>query len=281
VALKGSLGDFGLPQLLNLVHLTHKTGALTIRVPAGVTTLFFREGNLIQATTGGRDGRLSSVLARAGKLTEKQAEIIRDKGGSQPDKELAMFLVKAGYVSHEEVVDSTRHDVLDTVYALFPWSDGVFHFEPNHLPVDGTITVVVGLENVILEGKRRIREWQRLQDELPDLGMALQFRDHPEARSRRINLSDDEWRVISYINPRNSMEQISHHLGLDDFQVRRIVYGLLQAGLVEMVAPERARVRRSPLPVEETVRSRPLAVKSPAIGQLLERIKGLERWRRS
>lgn len=279
MALKGTLRDFALPQLLNLVHRTHKTGTLTIRVPAGVTTLFFREGKLIQATTDGRDGCLPSVLARAGKLTEKQAEIIRDKGGPQTDEELAMFLVEAGYVSHEEVVDSTRYDVLDTVYALFRWSDGVFHFEPNHLPVDGAITVVVDLENVILEGKRCIRECQRLQDELPDLGMALQFRDYPEARSRRINLSDDEWRVISYISPRNSMEQISHHLGLDDFQVRRIVYRLLQAGLVEMVPPESARVKQTPLSVGETAGSQPLAVSPPATRRLLERIKGLGRWR--
>ena len=192
-----------------------------------------------------------------------------------------MLLINAGYVRQEEIIRSIRDDVLDTAYALFSWSDGTFHFEPNELPSDGAITVVIDLESIILEGSRRVKEWERLQDELPDLTMALRFTDRPQARLRDINLSVDEWRVISYINPRNSMEQISHHLGLDDFQVRRIVYGLLQAGLVEMVAPERARVRRSPLPVEETVRSRPLAVKSPAIGQLLERIKGLERWRRS
>ena len=64
MALKGNLRDFSTTQLLNLIHLARKTGALTIQVPAGVTTLFFREGKLVQATMGGRDGHLASVSVK-------------------------------------------------------------------------------------------------------------------------------------------------------------------------------------------------------------------------
>jgi hypothetical protein len=275
MALKGNLRDFSTTQLLNLVHLAHKTGALTITVSAGATTLFFREGRLVQATTGGHDGHLSTVLARAGKLTEGQAEIIREKSGTHTDKELGMLLINAGYVSQKEIISSIRGDVLDKAYALFSWSDGTFHFEPNELPSDGAITVVIDLENIILEGSRRVKEWERLQDELPDLTMALRFTDRPQARLRNINLSVDEWRVISYINPRNSIEKIAQRIGLDDFQIRRIVYGLLQAGLVEMAEPEGARVKRPPLPGREAVLSRPPAVKRSVIRKLIDRIKRL------
>lgn len=275
MALKGNLRDFSTTQLLNLVHLAHKTGALTIQVSSGVTTLFFREGKLVQATAGGRDGHLSSVLSRAGKLTGGQAEIIREKSEIHTDKELGMLLINAGYVRQEEIIHSIRDDVLDTAYALFSWSDGTFHFEPNELPSDGAITVVIDLESIILEGSRRVKEWEQLQDELPDLTMALRFTDRPRARLRDINLSVDEWRVISYINPRNSIGQIAQRIGLDEFQIRRIVYGLLQAGLVEMAEPEGMRVKRPPLPGSETALSRPPAVKRSVIRKLIDRIKRL------
>jgi hypothetical protein len=275
MALKGNLRDFSTTQLLNLVHLARKTGALTIQVPGGVTTLFFREGKLVQATSDGRDGHLSSILARAGKLTERQAEIIREKSGTQTDKELGMLLISAGYVSQKEIVNSVRNEILDTACALFSWSDGLFHFEPNQLPSDAAIMVAIDLENIILEGSRRVKEWERLQDELPDLGMALKFTDRPQARLRNINLSVDEWRVISYINPRNSIEQIAQRIGMDDFQIRRIVYGLLQAGLVEMAESEVARMKRPPLPGRETAVSRPPAVKRSVIRKLIDRIKRL------
>jgi hypothetical protein len=275
MALKGNLKDFSTTQLLNLIHLARKTGALTIQVPSGVTTLFFREGKLVYTTMSGRDGHLASVLARAGKLSEEHAKIIRARAGTQSDKELGMLLISAGQVTQPDIVSSIRADILDTVYGLFTWTDGLFHFEPNQLPSDDAITVSINLENIILEGSRRVKEWERLQDELPDLGVALRFTDRPQAQLRNINLSVDEWRVISYINPRNSIKQIAQRIGMDDFQIRKIIYGLLQAGLVEVLEPEGVPVVRPPSTAMESVIGRPPAVKRSVIRKLIDRIKRL------
>jgi hypothetical protein len=275
MALKGNLKDFSTTQLLNLIHLARKTGALMIRVQPGATTLFFREGKLIYASTDGRDGHLASVLARAGKLTDEQAGIIRARSGTQTDKELGMLLISSGHVKRPDILGSIRSDILETAYGLFTWSDGLFHFEPNQLPSDDTITVSIDLENIILEGSRRLKEWEQLQDELPDLDMALKFTDRPQAQLRNINLSVDEWHVISYINPRNSIKQIAQRIGMDEFQIRRIVYGLLQAGLVEIIEPEGALPKPVPSDAMAQVISRPPAVKRSVIHRLIDRIKRL------
>ena len=71
-----------------------------------------------------------------------------------------------------------------------------------------------------------------MQDELPDLNRALRFTDRPDTKLRDINLSVEEWRVISFINPRNTIRQIAQSNNMDDFQIRKIVYGMFQAGLV-------------------------------------------------
>ena len=83
------------------------------------------------------------------------------------------------------------------------------------------------LENIIIEGSRQLREWEQLQDEIPSLDMALKFTDRP---LKNVNLSVEEWRVVSYINPKNTMKQIAQTKKMNDLEVRRIVYGLLQAG---------------------------------------------------
>ncbi len=67
--------------------------------------------------------------------------------------------------------------------------------------------------------------------------MALKFTDRPMTN---FNLSVEEWRVVKYINPKNSMKQIASAAKLNDMEIRRIVYGLIQAGLVEMVRPQSA-----------------------------------------
>ncbi len=273
MALKGNLRDFSTTQLLNLIHLARKTGALTVQVQPGVTTLFFREGKLVYAKTSGRDGHLASVLARAGKLSDEQARVIRSHSEGHGDKELGMFLVGRGHITQPDIVNSLRTDVLDSVYGLFTWSDGLFQFEPNQLPPEDAITVPIDLENIILEGSRRLKEWERLQDELPNLDVALKFTDRPQAQLRNINLNVEEWRVISYINPRNSIRQIAQRIGMDDFQIRKIVYGLQQAGLVEVLEAEPSR--ELPPTAMERVIARPPAVKRSVIRRLIDRIRRL------
>jgi len=86
--------------------------------------------------------------------------------------------------------------------------------------------------------------------------------------------------VVSFINPRNTIRQIAQYNNLSDFQIRRIVYGLLQAGLVEIVRPEGVEVRptRGPTPTAAPptpLAQRPPAVKRSVIQKLIDRIREL------
>jgi hypothetical protein len=94
---------------------------------------------------------------------------------------------------------------------------------------------------VIIEGTRRIQAIKPIEDELPNLDMALKFPDAPGDKFRGIHLSVEEWRVVSFINPKNSIRQIAKACNMTDLEIRRVVYGLLQAGLVELVKPPGAQ----------------------------------------
>lgn len=237
MALKGNLRDFSTTQLLNLINLARKTGTLTIEGPGEVAQMSFREGKLIFAQMGGDDSTLTAALQKAGRLTPDQARALRGRVEAASDKQLGLLLINAGYATQTEIIQSLRQHILDVVYRLFTWVEGMFRFEANVLPPEDRITVPIDLENVIMEGSRRLREWEQLQDEIPNLDMALKFTDRPDARLRNVNLSVEEWRVVSYINPKNSIRQIAKANNMGDVDVRRIVYGLLQAGLVEVVRP--------------------------------------------
>lgn len=237
MALKGNLQDFSTTQLLNLVNLARKTGLLIVESKSGDAKLFFKEGKLIYAADSG-NGRLTGMLVKAGKLTDAQALKINEQPEASRDVDLGTLLVQAGHLSQKDIVASVRSYVLDIVYRLFSLADGTFRFEPSQLPSKDWIWVRIDLENVIMEGSRRIKEIERLEDDLPDLNMALQFTDRPDARLRNINLSVEEWRVVSFINPKNSMKKIARTNKMSDFQIRKVIYGMLQAGLVELVVPQ-------------------------------------------
>ena len=245
MALKGNLKDFSLTQLLNLVNLARKTGALRLnRAPSATANLYFREGKLVDATLDGQTAELTTLLFRIGKISAEQQKSILTHATVRTDKEIALLLINAGYVNQADIVQAVRSNLLDTVYLLFTWGDGGFFFEQTLLPAEDRITVPIHLEGVIMEGTRRVQEWEMLQDELPDLDMAMKFTERPNTNLRDINLSVDEWRVISFINPRNSIKQIADVNKMNEFQIRKIVYRMISAGLVELVHPEGVAPKR-------------------------------------
>jgi hypothetical protein len=243
MALRGNLRDFTITQLLNLINLAHKTGTLVIDGPSEQAYVSFREGKLAYARVGQEDGTLATVLHRANRLTVNQYRAIVERAGKINDKELGLLLINAGYLSQEDILSNLQGYFTDVVRRLFTWVEGFFRFEAEMMPPPDRINVQIDLENIIIEGSRQLREWEQLQDEIPSLEMALKFTDRP---LKNVNLSVEEWRVVSYINPKNTMKQIAQTNKMNDIEIRRIVYGLLQAGLVEIVRPEGMVVQQHP-----------------------------------
>ncbi len=234
MALRGNLRDFTITQLLNLINLASKTGTLVVDGASEQAFISFREGKLAYARVGREDGSLAAVLHKANKINANQYRAIADRAGQMTDKELGLLLINAGYVTQEDILLNLQGYFTDVVRRLFTWVEGIFRFENEMLPPDDRINVKLDLENIIIEGSRQLRELEQLKDEIPSLEMALKFTERPLTN---VNLSVDEWKVVKFVDPKNTMRQIAGTNKLTEIEIRRIVYGLLQAGLVELVRP--------------------------------------------
>lgn len=238
MALRGNLRDITMTQLLNLVHLASKTGTLVVDGVSEQAYVSFRDGKLAYARVGKDDGSLASVLRKANKINANQYRAIVERAGQMTDKELGLLLINAGYVSQEDILLNLQGYFTDVVRRLFSWVEGIFRFENEMLPPDGRINVRLDLENIIMEGSRQLRELEQLQDEIPSL-------DTNRPRSN-VNLSVDEWKVVKFVDPKNTIRQIAGANKLNEIEIRRIVYGLLQAGLVELARPTGSIVQPNP-----------------------------------
>ncbi len=283
MALKGKLEDFGTTQLLNLINLARKTGTLYLDGPDKEAYLCFREGKLIYAAIEGVDDYLPVVLQRAGLFTSEHVNMIKTHMPGKSDQDIAKVLITSGRLQQQVLIKHVRDHILSIVYQVFSLDRGAFRFEPSSLPVQDRITVSIALENVIMEGSRRLKEWELLQDELPNLDISLKFAERPTTPLRDINLSVEEWRVISFINPRNTIRRIAQYNNMDELQIRKIVYSLLQAGLVEIIYPQRSSSAAPPVKTGEVEASQPAtptqmrrpAVKRGIIQRLIQRIREL------
>lgn len=240
MARKGRLRDISLTQLFNLIKLARKTGALAIDSPEGKADLYFREGKIIHASLN-RDGALGDLLIESALVDEQLIRRLFRGKSDFSDKELGMRLINANHVSRKDILRTIRKHTTDVVYTTLTWESGNFRFEPNAKPPPKRIAVPINLENIILEGKRRKEEFSDLKDELPSLDVTLQFTEGPGTSLSKINLSRDEWKVVSFINPRNTVAQIAKYAGLNEFEARRIVLKLLHDGLIEIIGQRSQR----------------------------------------
>ena len=274
MAIKGNLRDFTITQLLNLINLAKKTGTLIVEGPNDRAYISFREGKLAFSQMGNHDNSLAAILYRSKKITRNQYEKIRKNTANMNDKELGILLMNANYMSQQDILETIQKEFTTILNRLFTWVEGPFRFENGVLPPDGKITLKISLENIIIAGARKLQEMEQLEDEIPSLEIALKFVSRPGTNIKNVRLSKEEWRVVSYINPKNTLRKIAQTTKKSDHEIRKIAYGLLQAGLVELV---RAETPQAPVPV------RPLTTLPPKekeqhkslINRLIKRIRSL------
>lgn len=291
--LQGNLRDFTTTQLLNLINLSRRTGTLTIfdGVPTGEkdamgndkmaagdekAAVAFKAGKLVSALLSNQAGDLIAVLNKAGKLTDQQAQGMRQRASGMSDKALAMRLIGANYVNQTDIVNSIQQYTLDVIYNLMGWRNGPFRFDDEKLPEGDRILVPIDLENVIIEGARRMREVEELDQHIPNLDMALRFPENPKEKFKGIHLGVEEWRVVSFVNPKNTIRMIAKANNMSDLEIRRVVYGLEQAGLVEIIKADGAEKKAAGAPSRSARRraSKP-TVQRDVVNKLIDRIKSI------
>ena len=81
MALKGSLEDFGLADILQLIHFQKKSGVLTLEGKRDKVRLFFMEGNIVGAISKRRqeENRLGKVLLKRGLLKEEELKAVLEE----------------------------------------------------------------------------------------------------------------------------------------------------------------------------------------------------------
>lgn len=261
--LQGNIRDFSTTQLLNLVNLSKRTGLLTIfeglqtneldamKQPKQIAgperaRMAFHQGRLIYAAAANQDGSLVAVLNKAGKLNAEQARQLRERMGSLGDKGLAMRLIGAKYVTQGDILTAVKQNILDVVYNLMSLPDGPFRFDESVPTNQDVILVPIELEPVIIEGGRRIKESGELDKIVGSLDISLKFAENAKQKFKGVDLTVDEWKIVPYVDPKNTLRQIMKVVNLSELQIKRIVYSLNQAGLIEIISSSKPALVNRP-----------------------------------
>ncbi|MEW6364615.1 MAG: DUF4388 domain-containing protein [Acidobacteriota bacterium] len=224
--LMGSLGAVPLPDVLTFLNLLKKTGTLTIEGAGSKKRVFFERGEIIFAASEDPNERLDTFLIQRGKITpEQSAEAGRRMLSGM---RFGRILVAMGLLTPSELWTAVQSQVLEVVYSLFPSKDGMFFFDETPEPYEEKIRLSSSFTNIMMEGVRRLDEWPRIREVIPD-DEAVPRRCPVDNRDRSVDLTDTERRVYELADGRRSVRQIIHGGRLGDFEGRRALVTLIIA----------------------------------------------------
>jgi len=192
VALKGTLKDFGIAEILQLIGQQAKSGVLHLESRDDVIHITMADGNVVRAESAGRKARekLGTLLVRAELITPQELEYALDIQ-KRTLRRLGDILVELGYVSVEDLREVTALQTTETVFRLFHWKSGTYAFEPGDVEWDPETVTPLRAESVLMEGFRQVDEWPLVRKKITSMALTFERLRAMEPERRRAAGGDE------------------------------------------------------------------------------------------
>jgi len=263
MALRGTLKDFGIAEILQLIGQQAKTGVLHLesRSKDSEIHVSFYQGNVVRAEDVSRRKRdfLGKMLVDAQLLSESQlADALEEQRRTL--RRLGDILLERKMIEKDQLKEMAQLQATETLYRLFEWRSGTYRFEQTEVRWDRDWFTPIRSEAVLMEGFRIVDEWplvrRRITSKLmtfevlkelpavgskePDLDTELDFAfggDGPGERASDPDLGDPEQRVARLVGPGRTVEAIVALSRLGEFETWKALANLVNAGYLRGIAP--------------------------------------------
>ncbi|MFN2432482.1 MAG: DUF4388 domain-containing protein [Gemmatimonadota bacterium] len=254
MALKGSLKEAGLPDILQLLALGEKTGCLSVTDNQNFGHVFFRGGRVVYANLVNREDRLGERLLAERRVGDVELGAALAAQKEQPERRLGELLVERGALEVEELWRVVADQIEETIYVLFTWDRGYFHFEPGQEPPSSEILLSLDVSRLLLEGARRADEWARIRSLLPHRRLILGRAEDPatngagpretipggagdelEGAGAGATAGADHDAVLRAVDGARDVAGVLAAAGLDEFRGCQALHDLLADGRLAVV----------------------------------------------
>ena len=268
MALEGSLKDFGLADIFQLIYIQKKTGTLKMKNASREAKVLFENGLIVTADSSNQEGmnKIGEVLLRSGHISQDQLKdaLVTQR---QTNEKVGVILVEAGAVAKEDLKKALGLHVKEAVFSLFQWKEGRYSFEPSDISYQRDYWSPINTEFLIMEGVRRIDEWPYIEKKVPSLDLVFetikentdQVRvakseeeslDEMFGESKKeegIQITQEEMTVYKLIDGQQDVRQLIEVANLGEFETCKALSNLLTAGLIvqkSSVVPQKAETKK-------------------------------------
>jgi tetratricopeptide (TPR) repeat protein len=238
MAIRGSLREASLPDVLQLLAMGKKTGCLSVTHRQTFGTVYFDRGRICYAAIVNRRDRLGDILLKHGLISRSDLDDAIAQQTIHPDRLLGEILVASKRLQPEQLHEHILHQIEEAVYHLFTWTQGTFSFEPDVRPEQQDVVVSINPESLLLEGARRIDEWSLIEKKISSLDLIFAF-EGDRSRASEAALTSEQSALLPLIDGKRDVHALIEETGLEEFDVGKALFGLLSAGFLHRVGRTR------------------------------------------
>lgn len=231
--LQGNIEKFTLPEIFQLIAAGRKSGTLGIQKDDSIVMIYFENGDVVYGYGPRQTLHLGQLLREKAKLTPQQLEeAVGLQAKAENSSRLGEILVAKRFIDRADLETVVREQIEGLLFSLLSWQNGSFKFYENQFPTQEEITVRLSVENVILEGLRRLDEANMISDALPNLDTVYVISASQGGRSRSVTMQAPEWNIMALVDGHRTINEICSMspLGRDE-SLKRLAQ-LKLAGLI-------------------------------------------------
>jgi hypothetical protein len=174
MSLRGTLGDFGIADIFQLIGHQAKTGVLLLKDRELEVRIFFVDGNVVKAEQSSREKAdlLGNIMVRGRALQQSQLdEALATQQRTM--RRLGDILVESGAVDRATLKEFARLQTTETIYRLFGWKAGTYEFVAQPVDYDEQSYEPIRSENILMEGFRMVDEWPAVRKVIPSSNLSF------------------------------------------------------------------------------------------------------------
>jgi hypothetical protein len=155
----------------------------------------------------------------------------------QRGKEKGEIYVIKGALAHAICKDGVGEEA---VFVMLTWTDGTFNFTPNVTSEEKTIEK--NTLSLLEEKIKQLEEWRQIKEIIPsqDIVFKLSSKRAPD----EVKLKHDSWSVLSQIDGKKTVADVSNELKMGEYDTSRNLYSLFSSGLIEVATAPQRKVKK-------------------------------------
>jgi uncharacterized protein DUF4388 len=245
MALAGTLKDFGIADILQLIAQQQKTGVLHLRSKDQEVKVGFVDGAIVSAESVSKKKRdlFGHMLVAAELITEAQLELALETQKRSLQR-LGDCLISQGVLTKDQYRRMAQLQFNETLYRLFTWKTGTYEFEQGPVHHDTHDLEPVRAESVLMEGFRMVDEWPVIRKRIPryDLVFASGKFLPPdggqvESAGEFASIGPSERRLYALVNGYRDVRKLIDLSCLGEFETCKALCNLANLGHANALMP--------------------------------------------